>query len=147
MRLTQSIMKRKFASLDKPSRIKAPPKISPQKGPLKNISPGACCRNFTACRLSPIHLSYALFQGHVACQDFTLTGTNCSRDVLSWNQQKNCTLYTSSSFCPFRQSSTTDVSFDTCFPPNVFHNGTRLCQDFSFRSHEKWHLTKWWSAS
>ena len=32
-------MKRKFASLDKPSRIEAPPKISPQKGPLKNISP------------------------------------------------------------------------------------------------------------
>ena len=32
-------MKLKFASLDKPSRIKAPPKISPQKGPLKNISP------------------------------------------------------------------------------------------------------------
>ena len=31
MRLTQSIMKWKFPSLDKPRRIKAPPKISPSK--------------------------------------------------------------------------------------------------------------------
>ena len=37
MRLAQSILKRKFPSVDKPLRIKAP-----QKGPLKNvINPGA----------------------------------------------------------------------------------------------------------
>ena len=34
--LAQSILKRKFPSIDKPLRIEAP-----QKGPLKNISPGA----------------------------------------------------------------------------------------------------------
>ena len=102
MRLTQSILKRKFPSVHKPLRILGPPKISPSKRAFGKYKPGACFRNFTACRLSPIHLSYALYQGHVACQDFTLTGTNCSRDVLSWNQQKNCTLYTSSPFCPFK---------------------------------------------
>ena len=35
----------------------------------------------------------------------------------------------------------------TCFPADVFHNRTRLSQDFSFWGHEEWHLTKWWSAS
>ena len=31
IRLAQSILKRKFPSVDKPLRIKAPPKISPSK--------------------------------------------------------------------------------------------------------------------
>ena len=47
IRLAQSILKRKYPSVDKPLRIKAPPKISPSKGPLKNASPGAYFRNFT----------------------------------------------------------------------------------------------------
>ena len=42
IRLAQSILKRKFPSVDKPLRIQAP-----QKGPLKNISPGAYFGNFT----------------------------------------------------------------------------------------------------
>ena len=55
MRLTQSVLKRKFPSVDKPLRIKAPPKINPQKGPLKNISPGAYFRNFTVYGEEPRH--------------------------------------------------------------------------------------------
>ena len=39
---TQSILKRKFPSIDKPLQ-----KQVPLKGPLKNISPGAYFRNFT----------------------------------------------------------------------------------------------------
>ena len=42
MRLAQSILKRKFPSVDKPLQ-----KLTPQEGPLKNISPGAYFRNFT----------------------------------------------------------------------------------------------------
>ena len=42
IRLAQSILKRKFPSVDKPL-----PKLAPQKGPLKTISPGAYFRNFT----------------------------------------------------------------------------------------------------
>ena len=42
IRLAQSILKRNFPSVDKPL-----PKKAPQKGPLKNISPGAYFRNFT----------------------------------------------------------------------------------------------------
>ena len=44
IRLTQSIWKRKFPSIDKPLQ-----KQVPQKGPLKNICPGAYFRNFTVC--------------------------------------------------------------------------------------------------
>ena len=47
IRLAKSILKRKFRSVDKPLRICAPPKISLEKGPFKNISPGAYFRNFT----------------------------------------------------------------------------------------------------
>ena len=42
IRLAQSILKRKFPSVDKPLQ-----KQAPQKGPLKNISAGAYFRNFT----------------------------------------------------------------------------------------------------
>ena len=42
IRLAQSILKRKFPSVDKPVQKRAP-----QKGPLKNISPGAYIWNFT----------------------------------------------------------------------------------------------------
>ena len=41
MRLAQSILKRKFPSVDKPLQKYA------QEEPLKNISPGAYFRNFT----------------------------------------------------------------------------------------------------
>ena len=47
IRLAQSILKRKIPSVDKPLRIQAP-----QKGPLKNISPGAYFRYFTLPTLS-----------------------------------------------------------------------------------------------
>ena len=42
IRLVQSILKRKFPSVDKPLQ-----KQAPEKGPLKNISPRAYFRNFT----------------------------------------------------------------------------------------------------
>ena len=42
IRLAQLILKRKFPSIDKPLQ-----KYAPQKGPSKNISPGAYFRNFT----------------------------------------------------------------------------------------------------
>ena len=42
IKLAQSILKRKFPSVDKPLRI-----LASQKGPLKNISPGAYFRNST----------------------------------------------------------------------------------------------------
>ena len=42
IKLAQSILKRKFPSVDKPLQ-----KQAPQKGPLKNTSPGAYFRNFT----------------------------------------------------------------------------------------------------
>ena len=45
--VAQSTLKCKFPSVDKPLRIKAPPKISPSKRPMKNISPGPFFRNFT----------------------------------------------------------------------------------------------------
>ena len=35
----------------------------------------------------------------------------------------------------------------TWLSADVFHNRTRLSQDFSFWGHEEWHLTKWRSAS
>ena len=41
-KLAQSILKRKFPSVHKPLQ-----KQAPQKGPLKDISPGAYFRNFT----------------------------------------------------------------------------------------------------
>ena len=39
MRLTQSILKRKFPSVDKPLRINAPPKISPSKRASEKYKP------------------------------------------------------------------------------------------------------------
>ena len=42
IRLAHSILKRKFLSADKPHQ-----KLAPQKGPSKNIRPGAYFRNFT----------------------------------------------------------------------------------------------------
>ena len=42
IRLTQSILKCKLPSVDKPLQ-----KLAPQKGPLKNTSPGAYFRDFT----------------------------------------------------------------------------------------------------
>ena len=48
IRLAQSILKRKFPSVDKPLRIIIrPSKKAPQKGSLKNISLEAYFRNFT----------------------------------------------------------------------------------------------------
>ena len=47
LKLAQLILKLQFPSAHKPLRILAPPKISPSKGHLKNISPGAYFRNFT----------------------------------------------------------------------------------------------------
>ena len=44
IRLAKSILKRKFPSIDKPLRIQAP-----QKGPSKNVSPGAYFRDFAVC--------------------------------------------------------------------------------------------------
>ena len=49
--LAQSILKRKFPSVDKPLQKKAP-----QKGPLKIISPGAYFRNFTVFDFGPVKL-------------------------------------------------------------------------------------------
>ena len=46
VRLAQSILKRKFPSIDEPLNIN-PSKLSPSKEPLKNISPGAYFWNFT----------------------------------------------------------------------------------------------------
>ena len=42
IRMAQSVLKRKF-----PSEYKPLQKYAPQKGPLKNISPGVYFRNFT----------------------------------------------------------------------------------------------------
>ena len=39
------------------------------------------------------------------------------------------------------------VQYITSFFADVLHNCTRLCQDFSFRSHNEGHLTERWSAS
>jgi len=39
MRLTQSVLKRNFPSVDKPLRIKVPPKISPSKGAFEKYKP------------------------------------------------------------------------------------------------------------
>ena len=59
--LAQSILKRKFPSIDKPLRIEAP-----QKGSLKNISPGAYFRNFTVfCRRNGNFSSNTLILKHI----------------------------------------------------------------------------------
>ena len=46
-KLAWSILNRKFPSVNKPLPMQAPPKISPQKGPLENRSPGAYFPYFT----------------------------------------------------------------------------------------------------
>ena len=46
-KLAQSILKRKFPSVDKPLRIKAPPKISHSKRAFEKYKPGAYFWNFT----------------------------------------------------------------------------------------------------
>ena len=59
--LAQSILKRKFPSIDKPLRIEAP-----QKGSLKNISPGAYFRNFRVfCRRNGNFSSNTLILKHI----------------------------------------------------------------------------------
>ena len=47
IRLAQSILKRKFPSVHNPLKTYAP-----QKGPLKNRSPGAYFRNFTVVKVT-----------------------------------------------------------------------------------------------
>ena len=39
------------------------------------------------------------------------------------------------------------VQYITSFFADVLHNCTRLCQDFSLRSHNEWHLIERWSTS
>ena len=51
MRLTQSILKCKFPSVDKPVRIKAPPKISPSKRAFEKCEPRGL---FSECNGMPL---------------------------------------------------------------------------------------------
>ena len=80
IRLAQSILKRKFPSVGKPLR-KPLQKQSPQKGPLKNISPTAYFQNFTVPTPSYTpthHLNFMLVTELQRCQNnsIAVTGQN-----------------------------------------------------------------------